>query len=118
MVPPQVLKDHAEMALVLKLSLEPDDVFLVLGIGQRELLQNVNLLEAGFLPARASASNEEAAGVYRGRTDMVSLLRITLMATSFLPLQSIARTTPENMPFPRLACTWYRPSSSSPRMTR
>ena len=73
-------------------------------------------------------------------THMLSWLRTILIATSLLspsptplpakpgspsylpePLspRSRALTTLENMPLPRLATTWYRPSSSaSPRMTR
>lgn len=47
---------------------------------------------------------------------IVSLFLMSLMATTSLEVTSVALTTPENIPLPRLAWTWYLLFSSSPRI--
>ena len=96
---PEIFKDHAQVTLVLEIPLQPDDVFLILRVGSIECTEDSNFLQSSLFPARSQL-------IFQYGIDnsyIVSLLRIILIATSFFVTESMARTTAENMPLPRLS---------------
>jgi hypothetical protein len=64
------------MAFVLEVSLKANHVLFVFRVRQIDLLKNLDFLQTSFSPEKA---------------------------TSFFVVISMARTTPENIPFPRFA---------------
>lgn len=106
------------MPAMLKGPLESDDMVLGRRIRILKSAQDRRLLLACFVPLTQSSA---LAFRWVDETDMLSWLRTTLIATSWLSpdFVSLALTTEANMPLPRLAWTWYLPESrSSPRMKR
>jgi hypothetical protein len=49
-IPPKILKDHTQVSLVLKVSLQADHVFLILRVRMLQLLQYFNLFYTSLLP--------------------------------------------------------------------
>jgi hypothetical protein len=95
----EVLEDHAQMAFVFEMSLQSNHVFLVLRVGIVDLLKDLDLLHTGFSPTYGQCYHSRRGIV----TYIVSLFLMSLIATSFFVVTSVARTTPENIPFPRFA---------------